>query len=115
TIEWSYGLLGADEQRLYARLGVFVGDFTLEAAEAVCNVEGALDILEGVAALANNSLLRQTEAGGEARFVMLETIRAYALERLAAAGELAALQARHARYFGALVMNQAAPKLHTAQ
>jgi len=55
-------LLGADEQRLYARLAVFVGGFTLAAAEAVCNADGALDILEGLAALVNNSLLRQAEA-----------------------------------------------------
>ena len=121
TIDWSYGLLAAGEQRLYARLGVFVGGFTLEAAEAVCNLDGGLDILEGLTTLANNSLLRQAEAAGggaaegEARFGMLETIRAYALERLAESGELATLQERHARYFGAIILQHAGPGLYTAQ
>ena len=83
TLEWSYDLLHQDEKVLYARLSVFVGGFTLEAAEAVCNQDGRLDILEGLTSLVNNSLLRQEDtADGESRFGMLETIRAYALERL---------------------------------
>jgi len=116
TLEWSYDLLNPDETLLYARLGVFVGGFTLEAAEAVCNPDGRLDMLEGVGGLLNNSLLRQTDAaGGEPRFGMLETIRAYALERLAASGELEALQRQHAEYFGDVIINQAANQLYTAR
>ena len=61
---------------------MFVGGFTLEAAEAVCNLENKLDILKGITSLVNNSLLRQEDINGEPRFSMLETIRAYALERL---------------------------------
>ena len=92
TLEWSYDLLHQDEKILYARLSVFVGGFTLEAAEAVCNKDGKLDILEGLTSLVNNSLLRQEEtADGEPRFGMLETIRAYALERLAESGEMEVL------------------------
>ncbi len=115
TLEWSYDLLNQDEKILYARLSVFVGGFTLEAAEAVCNMEGNLDILEGLTALLNNSLLRQEEtADGEPRFGMLETIRAYALERLSGSGEMEALQAQHAQYFGNIVLGQAGPELYTA-
>ena len=114
TLEWSYGLLKDDEKTLYARLGVFVGGFTLEAAEAVCNSEGRFDILEGLTSLVNNSLLRQVEtAEGEPRFSMLETIRAYALERLEAGGELAAMRQQHAQYFGDVILKQASHELYS--
>jgi predicted ATPase len=108
TLEWSYGLLNEEEKALYARLSVFVGGFTLEAAEAVCNPQSQLDILEGVASLVNNSLLRQEEVtGGEPRFRMLDTIRAYALERLIENRELADLQRRHAQYYANIIINEA--------
>jgi predicted ATPase len=88
TLEWSYDLLNQDEKILYARLSVFIGGFTFEAAEEVCNADGKLDILDGLTSLVNNSLLRQEETSdGESRFGMLETIRAYALERLSESGE----------------------------
>ncbi len=107
TLEWSYSLLNADEKTLYARLSVFVGGFTLEAAETVCNPEGRLDILEGLTSLVNNSLLRQEDtAEGEPRFGMLETIRAYALERLVDSSEMDALRQQHAQYFGNRIVHQ---------
>jgi predicted ATPase len=116
TLEWSYGLLNQDEKTLYARLSVFVGGFTLEAAEAVCNPDGQLDILEGLTSLVNNSLLRQEETDdGEPRFGMLETIRAYALERLADSGKMGALREQHARYFGDLITNQAMFQLYSTK
>src|SRR3569832_1990273 len=97
TLEWSYSLMNEEEKTLYARLGVFVGGVTLEAAEAVCNVEGRFDILEGLTSLMDNSLFRQEDAtDDEPRFGMLETIRAYALERLAESGEMDSLRAQHA-------------------
>ena len=108
TLDWSYSLLNAQEKTLYARLAVFVGGFTLEDAEAVCNLENKLDILEGIASLVNNSLLRQEElADGEPRFRMLETIREYALERLSESSEMPELQQRHAHYFVGIILNQA--------
>jgi predicted ATPase len=106
TLEWSYGLLDESEKKLYARLSVFVGGFTLEAAEAVCNPENKLDILDGLTSLVNNSLLRQEEINGEPRFGMLETIRAYALECLAESGEMEPLRKQHANYFGGVIANQ---------
>jgi len=100
---------------LYARLGVFVGGFTFEAAEAICNLEDNLDILEGLTSLVNNSLVRQIEtAEGEPRFGMLETIRAYALECLTESGEIESLRSRHAQYFGDIVLNQVGQELYSA-
>jgi predicted ATPase len=113
TIAWSYDLLDEPEQRLFRRLAVFVGGATLAAAEAVCNAAGDLgmDVHDGVASLVDNSLLRQLEQSGvEPRFVMLETIREYGLERLTESGELAETQRRHARFFLALA-EEADPEL----
>jgi predicted ATPase len=102
AIDWSYALLNAGEQMLFRRLGVFVGGCTLAAAEAVCNADQdlPLDVLDGMAALLDQSLVKQEiESEGEPRFSMLETMREYALERLTAGGELASLHRQHAEYF----------------
>jgi predicted ATPase/class 3 adenylate cyclase len=102
TIAWSYDLLQEEEQRLHARLAVFVGGCTLEAAENVCTpaVDIGLDALEGLASLVDRSLLRESvDARGEPRFTMLATIREYARERLAEAGEEEELVRRHALEF----------------
>jgi predicted ATPase len=97
TIDWSYGLLGRDEQTLFARLAVFVGGCTLEAVEAVC---GGAGILTGLATLIDSNLLRQEEQpDGEPRFTMLESIRAYAVELLEASGEAEEVRRRHADHF----------------
>jgi len=94
TIEWSHDLLDEEEQKLFARLAVFAGGCTLEAAEEVCDAD--LDVLQS---LVDKSLVRQNES----RFWMLETIREYALEQLEASGEAEELRRRHADYFLALV------------
>jgi len=101
TIAWSYDLLDGAEQRLFRRLAVFVGGFTLEAAEATCRDAGEPDgdIFDGVASLAAQSLLTQTERTGEARFAMLDTIREYGLELLEASGEAPSARGHHARHF----------------
>ena len=117
TIKWSYELLPANEQRLFWRLSIFVGGCTLKAVEAVC-VEAdaiALDVLDGVASLLDNSLLQQTEqAGDEPRFVMLETLREYGRECLETSGEKEEIRRAHANYYVALA-EEAEPKLCSAE
>jgi predicted ATPase/DNA-binding SARP family transcriptional activator len=83
TIDWSYHLLDREQQRLFARLAVFAGGFTIEAAEAVC--EETPDVLHALGALLDDSLLLHAEAA-EPRFRMLDTIREYALARLEESG-----------------------------
>jgi len=103
TIEWSYDLLDDDEQALFARLGVFRGGRSVEAIEAVCGPDLAIDVWDGLESLLNKSLLRREEGPeGEPRFVMLETIHAYASERLADSTEAVELRKRHAEYFAAM-------------
>ena len=90
TIAWSYELLAPNERRAFARLAVFAGGCTLEAAEQACQAS-----LDTVAALIDKSLLRRE---GD-RYFMLETIGEYALERLEESGELDELRQRHADYY----------------
>ncbi len=93
AIAWSYDLLLPSEQVLFRRLAVFVGGFSLEAAEVVAirPGESGIDPFDGIASLTEKSLLRpESGPGGEPRYVMLETVREFGLERLAAAGEEAA-------------------------
>jgi predicted ATPase/class 3 adenylate cyclase len=98
AIAWSYDLLPEEERRLHARLSVFVGGCTLAFAQQVAAPEaGELEVLELLAALVDRSLLRESEdAEGEPRFTMLETIREYAREQLAAGGEEEEVARRHA-------------------
>ena len=94
TIAWSYDLLSEREQRLFARLGVFVGSFELEAAEQICEAE-----LDDLQSLVDKSLVRE---GGSSRFFLLETTREYALEQLDASEDQGEVRARHARWYFAL-------------
>ncbi|MFI7134282.1 BTAD domain-containing putative transcriptional regulator [Nonomuraea sp. NPDC050153] len=105
VVEWSWELLGEQERVLARRLAVFAGGATLESVEAVCG--GAADVL---GALADKSLV---QVSAEGRYSMLETIRAYALERLAEAGEVGAYRRRHAAYLLDLA-ERAVPRLRTA-
>jgi predicted ATPase/DNA-binding winged helix-turn-helix (wHTH) protein len=101
TIDWSYDLLSAAEQKLFRRLSVFAGGCNLESVEAVCDTKGdlALDLLEGTSSMVDKSLVQRVEqANGESRFVMLETIREYAREKLEASGEDASTRRAHAAY-----------------
>ncbi len=104
SIAWSFDLLHADGQRLFRRLAVFVGGCTIEAAEAVCvGDDHRADSLDGVASLVDESLLRMAEGpDGEPRFAMLETVREFGLELLAASGEEPELRRRHAAWCVAL-------------
>ena len=115
AIAWSHDLLAADEQRLFRRLAVFVGGCTLEAAEAVGRAGNGprFDVLPVLSALVDHSLLRgEAGADGDPRFGMLETVRAFGLERLAASGEEAAIRGAHAGWCLDLAA-RAAPFWHT--
>ena len=114
AIAWSYDLLSETEQKLFSRLGVFVGGWSLEAIEAVCSTDLPIDSYDGLESLLNKSLIRQVEGvNGEPRFMMLETLREYALERLAESGEKEAIRQAHANYYLALA-EQAEPELYRA-
>ena len=107
TLDWSYGLLSASEQALFARLGVFAGPFSLPAAEAVCapgegQGGGPGQVMEMLGSLVESSLVGAEARADEPRFSLLETIRDYARERLAGGGGWMQAHDRHAAYFQAL-------------
>jgi non-specific serine/threonine protein kinase len=98
AIGWSHDLLPEAQQLLFRHLGVFIGGFTLAAAEAVAGRD--IDVLDGIAALVAASLIVPTRGvADEPRYTMLETIREFALERLKASGEEASARRRHAEYY----------------
>ncbi len=100
-IDWSYDLLSQREQTLFNRVGIFAGGFSLDAATAVCSGDGIdeIDILDLLASLTDKSLAVAETGGEQERYRMLESTRAYALEKLAAAGERERLARRHGEYF----------------
>src|SRR4029077_3172691 len=107
TLDWSFGLLSAPEQALFARLGVFAGPFDLPAAEAV-GAAGPTDpgraghVMDTLGSLVDSSLVQPQTRDGEPRFELLQTIREYALERLRDGADWREAHARHAAYFRAL-------------
>ncbi len=116
AMDWSYDLLTPTEQRLFRRLSVFVGGCTLEGAEAVCDAKGdlGLDVLNGMESMVDKSLAQRDEqADGEPRFVMLETIREYALEKLEVSGEKALTKRAHAAYCLVLAEERATEQVGT--
>lgn len=98
ALEWSYELLAGHERTLFRRLSVFVGAWTLDAAEQVCGDRGT-DVLDVVGSLLDKSLVRRPTRGGVAEFVLLESLREYAGELLAADADAAATRDRHAAHF----------------
>jgi predicted ATPase len=112
TLDWSYGLLPADEQALFARLGVFADSFSLPGAEAVGadapEQDQAGPVMDTLGALVDSSLVRPQTRSGEPRFSLLETIREYAREQLRGSGDWVPAHDRHAAYFLALAEPAAA-------
>jgi predicted ATPase/class 3 adenylate cyclase len=105
AIDWSFQLLAEPEQVLLARLAVFAGGCTLEAAEEVCGGEGIDqgDVFELLAALVARSLVVAEDHGSQTRYRLLETIRQYSEEHLRQAGETERWRARHASYYADLL------------
>ena len=116
AIDWSYDLLDAEAKILLARLSVFGGGFTLEAAEAVC-AGGEIhpdDVLDLVSELVEKSLVEMRESGDTARYRLLETVRQYANERLVERNEADEAKKRHAEFFFSLVA-EAEPHMLTSR
>ena len=116
ALAWSYDLLDVQEQRLFRRLSVFAGGCALDAVEAVCNAANDLasPVLDKVTSLLDKSLLQQLEReGNQPRLFVLETIREFGVERLAASSELDLTRRAHAAYYLSLV-EQAEPHLTSA-
>ncbi|RPJ27569.1 MAG: tetratricopeptide repeat protein [Chloroflexi bacterium] len=105
AVAWSYQLLEPDEQALFAELGVFVGGFTVEAADAVCDgTNPEVPMLEQLASLVDKSMLQHgRRENGQPRFIMLETLREYALEQLEALGQTKTVRRQHWTYYLNLV------------
>lgn len=98
AIGWSHDLLSPEAQRLFRQVSVFVGGWTLDAVEAV--YDQPADVLDGLSALVDHSLVRQVEqADGSPRYMMLETIREYGLEQLTELDDSDGVRRRHAEYF----------------
>jgi predicted ATPase/class 3 adenylate cyclase len=113
TLDWSYDLLDKGEQQLLDRLSVLgAGGCTLDGVETVCGGDGiaVLEVLDLLGGLVNKSLVQAEEAGGEVRYGLLETVRQYGLEHLAASGGAASVRDRHLGWFLALA-EQAEPRL----
>lgn len=103
AIDWSFSLLTQEDRLLFARLSVFAGGWTFEAAEAVCNEGDDMDLVEVMTSLVDKSLARQ-DGESEPRFSMLETIREYAGERLDERGESEEIGGVHAQHFLSLAV-----------
>ncbi|MGB3305572.1 MAG: helix-turn-helix domain-containing protein [Thermomicrobiales bacterium] len=103
TIAWSDDLLSPAERALFRRLAIFAGGWTLEAAEAVVPPDGTLPLFEGLASLVDKNLVQSVDGlAGEPRYLMLETVREFAVEQLERSGEAETLGRRHAEYCLAL-------------
>jgi len=116
TLDWSYELLDEPERKLFERLSVFMGGWTLEAAETVGTGDGVEeeDILELLSRLVDKSLVVAEAVEGEARYRMLEPIRQYGLEQLEQRGNADAARRRHAAFFLALA-EESEPELRGPQ
>jgi non-specific serine/threonine protein kinase len=109
AVGWSYDLLAEPERQLFNRLSVFAGGFTLEAAEAVCGDDNALDLLSSL--VGKSLVVADGGVGGVERYRLFETLRQYGREKLVAAGEAAEVHQWHAAYYLRRA-EELAPQIH---
>lgn len=122
AVDWSYDLLDPDEQRLFARLAVFVGEFALEAVEGICagdgNASRPIPVLDILGSLVRKSLVVAVDRGDVVRYRLLETLREYAGERLRQSGEWSTIRRRHCDWYlewaESVPIDQAAWSTHVA-
>ena len=107
TIQWSHDLLSEEEQKLFRRLSVFAGGFTLPAAESVCPDEALVsaEVLRVLSLFVDKSLVEAQERVGETRYRMLETVRQYAREQFVGSAEAEMVARRHAHFYASLAEN----------
>ncbi len=112
-VDWSYDLLTPEEQSLFRKLAVFVGGWTIEAAARVCGGDGDdVEVLDLLTMLADKSLvLVESKLGEQPRYRLLETLREYAMERLASSADGEPAHAAHASYYVALARQLMAQRL----
>jgi DNA-binding CsgD family transcriptional regulator len=121
TIKWSHDLLNAEEQRLFQRLVVFVGDCSIEAAQSVSNTicrvigEEPVIVLDSAISLLDKHLIQQREQHDESRLSMLETIREFGLQSLHSSGEYDIARRAHAVYFQSMVEESEPPVFDTKE
>lgn len=108
TIAWSHDLLDDEQKTLFRRLAVFAGGATLDSILAVANPEGDLDVMYGVEALVEQHLLRLDQRRGEPRYTLLETLREFGIEQLAASGEEERIREGHAAHLLAMLEEETA-------
>lgn len=113
SVDWSYGLLTEPERMLFRRLGVFMGGFDLEAAQAVCatGVVEQYQVMDQLGLLVDKSLVVADDGAGAMRYRMLETMRQYALEKLGESGEATAVRDLHRDYYTDKATSTARPLL----
>jgi len=117
TLDWSYGLLDDAERTTLRRLGIFVNSFSMDAALAVLANDGLHEaqVIAALSGLVEKSLVVARVGSGTASYRLLETTRAYALQKLDDNGERRAVTLNHARYFAGLIERQMSPQTRAAQ
>src|ERR1700759_242030 len=105
TLDWSYDLLLEEEARLLRQLGIFAGDFLLEAAVAIAGDAAGGDVTDHLANLVAKSLVVADIRGDRPHYRLLDTTRVYALEKLHTSGEFSDIARRHAVYYGDFLAN----------
>lgn len=99
TISWSYDLLSSEEQQLFCQLSVFVGGFTSNAVNSILSQISDADCIDGLGSLLQQSLIQRQDVADGSRYLMLETLREFAAEKLAQSSDYNEIKRRHSNYY----------------